>query len=75
MCSSRCWHWRSRPIRRASRPSCVAKEVSIRTANVVGVSDAFHLLSHHQNDPQKLARLYRRSVTYHMTRFPKYEQQ
>jgi len=35
----------------------MAKEVSMRTYNQIGVSDAFHPLSHHQNDPSKLDRL------------------
>jgi hypothetical protein len=34
-----------------------AAEVSNQTYNHVGVSDAFHPLSHHQNDPTKMARL------------------
>jgi hypothetical protein len=33
------------------------REVSMRTFNHVGVSDAFHPLSHHQDDPAKLVRL------------------
>jgi hypothetical protein len=37
----------------------MAKEVSMRTYNQIGVSDAFHPLSHHQNDPAKLDRLAR----------------
>ena len=35
----------------------MAKEVSMRTYNQIGVSDAFHPLSHHQNDPVKLDKL------------------
>jgi len=35
----------------------MAKEVSMRTYNQIGVSDAFHPLSHHQNDPAKLDKL------------------
>jgi hypothetical protein len=34
-----------------------AAEVSNQTYNHVGVSDAFHPLSHHQNDPNKMNRL------------------
>ncbi len=49
----------------------LAKEVSMRTYNMVGVSDAFHPLSHHQNDPVKLQRL-TTIQTYHTTRFAKY---
>lgn len=37
----------------------MAAEVSNQTYNHVGVSDAFHPLSHHQNDPNKMARLLR----------------
>ena len=33
------------------------REVSMRTFNNIGVSDAFHPLSHHQDDPAKLERL------------------
>ena len=29
----------------------------MRTYNMIGISDAFHPLSHHQNDPEKLDRL------------------
>ena len=37
----------------------MAAEVSNQTYNHVGVSDAFHPLSHHQNDANKIARLLR----------------
>jgi len=37
----------------------LAAEVSNQTYNHVGVSDAFHPLSHHQNDPNKIALLLR----------------
>jgi len=49
----------------------IAKEVSMRTYNMVGVSDAFHPLSHHQNDPAKLERL-TRIQTYHTERFARF---
>ena len=49
----------------------IAKEVSMRTYNMVGVSDAFHPLSHHQNDPVKLARL-TTIQSYHTERFAKF---
>jgi hypothetical protein len=49
----------------------IAKEVSMRTYNMVGVSDAFHPLSHHQNDPVKLERL-TRIQSYHTERFAKF---
>ncbi|MFO7275753.1 MAG: DUF1552 domain-containing protein [Pseudomonadota bacterium] len=42
----------------------MAKEVSMRTYNQIGVPDAFHPLSHHQNDPAKLDKLVR-IQTYH----------
>jgi len=35
----------------------MAREVSMRTYNQIGVPDAFHPLSHHQNDPAKLDKL------------------
>lgn len=35
----------------------MAKEVSMRTYNQIGVPDAFHPLSHHQNNPVKLDKL------------------
>ncbi|MDT8398138.1 MAG: DUF1552 domain-containing protein [Pseudomonadales bacterium] len=35
----------------------IAAEVSNQTYNHIGVSDAFHPLSHHQNDANKIARL------------------
>jgi hypothetical protein len=35
------------------------REVSMRTYNHIGISDAFHPLSHHQDDPSKLERLSR----------------
>jgi hypothetical protein len=49
----------------------MAKEVSMRTYNMVGVPDAFHPLSHHQNDPAKLDRL-TTIQTYHTERFAKF---
>jgi hypothetical protein len=35
----------------------MAAETSMLTYNIVGVSEAFHPLSHHQNNPSKLERL------------------
>ncbi len=35
----------------------MAREVSMRTYNNLGISDAFHPLSHHQNNPQKIEKL------------------
>jgi Protein of unknown function (DUF1552) len=49
----------------------IAKEVSMRTYPNLGVSDAFHPLSHHQNDAAKLERL-TRIQTYHTERFAKF---
>ena len=49
----------------------IAKEVSMRTYNQIGVSDAFHPLSHHQNDPAKIERLIK-IQTYHTERFAKF---
>jgi hypothetical protein len=49
----------------------MAREVSMRTYNMIGVSDAFHPLSHHQNDPAKLERLVK-IQTYHTERFAKF---
>jgi hypothetical protein len=49
----------------------MAKEVSMRTYNQIGVSDAFHPLSHHQNLPDKLDRL-SRIQTYHTDMFSKF---
>jgi hypothetical protein len=46
----------------------MAKEVSMRTYNQIGVPDAFHPLSHHQNDPAKLDRL-AKIQTYHTQQF------
>jgi len=40
------------------------REVSMRTYNHIGVSDAFHPLSHHQDDPSKLDRLTRVQAWY-----------
>jgi len=40
------------------------REVSMRTFNHIGISDAFHPLSHHQNDPDKLERLSRVQAWY-----------
>ncbi|MEQ1582307.1 MAG: DUF1552 domain-containing protein [Steroidobacteraceae bacterium] len=49
----------------------MAKEVSMRTYNQIGVPDAFHPLSHHQNDSSKLDRL-AKIQTYHTTAFAKF---
>ncbi|MFO7277047.1 MAG: DUF1552 domain-containing protein [Pseudomonadota bacterium] len=49
----------------------MGKEVSMRTFNKVGVSDAFHPLSHHQNNPQKLEKLVR-VQQYHTQCFAKF---
>ncbi len=49
----------------------MAKEVSMRTYNQIGVSDAFHPLSHHQNDPAKLDRL-AKVQTYHSDAYARF---
>jgi Protein of unknown function (DUF1552) len=49
----------------------IAKESSMRSYNMVGVSDAFHPLSHHQNDTTKLDRLVL-IQNYHTVRFAKF---
>jgi Protein of unknown function (DUF1552) len=49
----------------------MAKEVSMRTYNQIGVPDAFHPLSHHQNDPSKLDRL-AKIQTYHSEAFARF---
>jgi hypothetical protein len=51
----------------------MAAEVSNMTYNHVGVSDAFHALSHHQNNAAKLERLLRVQV-YHSEVFAKFVQ-
>ncbi len=49
----------------------LAKEVSMRTYPQIGVSDAFHPLSHHQNDASKLARL-TKVQAYHTEAFSRF---
>jgi hypothetical protein len=49
----------------------LAKEISMRSFPNLGISDAFHPLSHHQNDPAKLERLTRIQV-YQTERFAKF---
>jgi hypothetical protein len=49
----------------------MAKEVSMRSYNNLGISDAFHPLSHHQEDPAKMARL-ARVQTYHTEVFSRF---
>ena len=49
----------------------MAKEVSMRTYNQIGVPDAFHPLSHHQNDPAKLDKL-AKIQTYHSEAFARF---
>jgi len=49
----------------------MAKEVSMRTYNQIGVPDAFHPLSHHQNDPAKLDRL-SKVQTYHSEAYARF---
>ena len=49
----------------------MAAEVSGQTYNHIGVSDAFHPLSHHNNEPAKLERLVK-VQTYHTQVFAKF---
>jgi len=49
----------------------IAKESTMRTYNMIGISDAFHPLSHHQNEDAKLAKLVR-IQTWHTQRFAKF---
>jgi hypothetical protein len=49
----------------------MAAEVSNMTYNHIGISDAFHPLSHHQNDAAKIERL-SRIQTYHTQVFAKF---
>lgn len=49
----------------------MGREVSMRTFNNVGVSDAFHPLSHHGNNPANLDRL-AKVFTYHTEVFAKF---
>jgi hypothetical protein len=49
----------------------LAKEISMRSFPNLGISDAFHPLSHHQNDPAKLERLTRIQI-YQTERFAKF---
>ena len=46
----------------------LAREVSTRTYPQIGVPDAHHPTSHHQNDPEKLAKL-EKINTYHVSLF------
>jgi Protein of unknown function (DUF1552) len=52
----------------------MAAEVSNQTYNHIGVPDAFHALSHHQNNAAKLKRL-ERVQTYHSQVFAKFVKQ
>jgi Protein of unknown function (DUF1552). len=49
----------------------MAAEVSMLTYNQIGVSDAFHPVSHHQNNPDKIERL-ARIQTYHSQIFGRF---
>ena len=49
----------------------LAAEVSNQPYNFIGISDAFHPLSHHQNSPQKLDRL-AKVQTFHTQMFAKF---
>jgi Protein of unknown function (DUF1552) len=47
--------WQTNQTRVASM--MIAKEISMRTYPNLGITEAFHPLSHHGNDPDKMARL------------------
>ena len=49
----------------------IAREVSMRTYPNLGVTDAFHPLSHHQNDPVKLDKL-AKIQTFHTEAFARF---
>jgi hypothetical protein len=49
----------------------MAKEVSMRSYNNLGIPDAFHPLSHHQSDPAKMAKL-ARVQTFHTQVFARF---
>lgn len=49
----------------------LAREVTMRTYPQLGISDAFHPLSHHHNDPVKLAKL-TKIQNYHTLRFARF---
>lgn len=61
--------WQTNQTRIASMR--MVKEASMRVYPVVGVDEAFHPLSHHQNDPSKFERLIR-VQRYHTERFAKF---
>lgn len=63
--------WQANMTRVASM--MLAAEVSNKTYNHIGVSDAFHPLSHHQNNPAKIARLVR-VQEYHTRVFARFVQ-
>ena len=63
--------WQANMTRVASM--MLAAEVSNKTYNHIGVSDAFHPLSHHQNNPAKMARLVR-VQEYHSRVFARFVQ-
>ncbi len=61
--------WQSNTTRVAT--FMIAKEVSMRTYPNLGVTDAFHPLSHHQNDPAKLDKL-AKIQTFHTEAFARF---
>ena len=63
--------WQANMTRVASM--MFAAEVSNKSYNHIGVSDAFHPLSHHQNNPAKIARLLR-VQEYHSRVFARFVQ-
>jgi hypothetical protein len=63
--------WQSNQTRIATFRMC--NEVSMRVYHWLDVSEAFHPLSHHSEDPEKIARLLRVQV-YHTERMMKFAQ-
>jgi Protein of unknown function (DUF1552) len=61
--------WQANMTRVASL--MMAKEVSMRTYPNLGITEAFHPLSHHQNDPSKIERLVK-IQNYHTQVFAKF---
>ena len=49
----------------------MGREITGRTYAEIGVSDAHHPISHHQNDPEKLEKLTKINI-YHMQQFSKF---
>ncbi len=63
--------WPGRPTRRAWPRLMIAKEISMRTYPNLQITEAFHPLSHHGNDPDKMSRLVQ-IQNYHTQLFAKF---